>query len=215
MQIMLRTNLTFLSFIESFCDKQSDSGITLKSFTSGQRFITQGEKIRNIYIIKDGITKCFISEENGKDFIIEFLGKGEVVGELEALKKIDCLCNVETISEVTVYAIPDYIFFQLIEKNTEFTKILLQELSTRIIQTSSRASFQQLYTLEYGLMKLLQLQTDEQIDISKEDMAAYLGISVRSFNRTLKQLLDKKLLNKDYKPGQQLTKLIERLVHLR
>lgn len=211
MEIMLRTNLTFLSFIESFCEKHSDSGITVKNFTSGQRFITQGEKIRNIYIIKDGITKCYISEENGKDFIIEFLGKGEVVGELEALKKVDCLCNVETISEVTVYAIPDHIFFQLIEKNKEFNKILLQELSTRIIQTSSRASFQQLYTLEYGLMKLLQLQTDEEIDISKEDMAAYLGISVRSFNRTLKQVLDKKLLNGDNKPGLHVKKLIERL----
>lgn len=152
----------------------------------------QGETIANIYMIKDGITKCFISEENGKDFIIAFLGKGEVIGELEALQKIDCLCNVEAISEVTAYAVPDYVFAELIAKNPTFTKFLLQELSTRIIQTSTRASFQQLYTLEYGLSKLLKLQDEAQIIISKEDMAAYLGISVRSFNRTLKSLLDKK-----------------------
>jgi CRP-like cAMP-binding protein len=192
---MLRTNLTFLSFIERFCETHHD-GIVLKSFPAGFRFITQGEKIRNIYIVKEGITKCFISEENGKDFIIEFLGKGEVVGELEAIKKIDCLCNVEAISDVTAYAIPDHFFLKLIESDLKFTKILLQELSTRIIQTSSRASFQQLYTLEYGLLKLLQLQTEEQVSISKEDMAAYLGISVRSFNRTLKQLIDKGTFNK-------------------
>jgi len=79
----------------------------------------------------------------------------------------------------------------LIETNVNFTKILLQELSTRIIQTSSRASFQQLYTLEYGLTKLLKLQTDADLEISKEDMAAYLGISVRSLNRTLKQVQNK------------------------
>ncbi|RZK16558.1 MAG: Crp/Fnr family transcriptional regulator [Pedobacter sp.] len=195
---MLRTNLTFLSFIERFCVENADSNITIKTFIPGFRFIEQGEKIKNIYIIKDGITKCFISEENGKDFIIEFLGKGEVVGELEAIKKISCLCNVEAISEVTAYAIPDHIFIALTEKNTEFTKILLQELSTRIIQTSSRASFQQLYTLEYGLIKLLKLQTEEHFSISKDDMADYLGISVRSFNRTLKQVktknTDKKLI---------------------
>lgn len=116
------------------------------------------------------------------------MGKGEVAGELEAIKKIDCLCNVEAISEIMVFAIPDHVFISLIENNIEFNKILLQELSTRIIQTSSRASFQQLYTLEYGLLKLLKLQTEEQILISKEDMAAYLGISVRSFNRTLQQV---------------------------
>lgn len=185
---MLRTNLVFLSFIERYVEENTASNITLKTFPSGFRFITQGEKIKNIYIIKEGITKCFISEENGKDFIIEFLGKGEVAGELEAIKKIDCLCNVEAISEIMVFAIPDHVFVSLIENNLAFNKILLQELSTRIIQTSSRASFQQLYTLEYGLLKLLKLQTEEQILISKEDMAAYLGISVRSFNRTLQQV---------------------------
>ncbi|WP_235527271.1 Crp/Fnr family transcriptional regulator [Pedobacter sp. Leaf41] len=177
-----------MSFIERYVEENTASNITLKTFPSGFRFITQGEKIKNIYIIKEGITKCFISEENGKDFIIEFLGKGEVAGELEAIKKIDCLCNVEAISEIMVFAIPDRVFISLIENNIEFNKILLQELSTRIIQTSSRASFQQLYTLEYGLLKLLKLQTEEQILISKEDMAAYLGISVRSFNRTLQQV---------------------------
>ncbi|WP_412467519.1 Crp/Fnr family transcriptional regulator [Pedobacter sp. KLB.chiD] len=188
---MLRTNLTFLSFIERFCTENKDAVVTLKNFKAGYRFIEQGEKISNIYIIKDGISKCFISEENGKDFIIEFLGKGEVVGELEALKKINCLCSVAAISDVTAYVIPHQLFLSLINKNSEFTTILLQELSTRIIQTSTRASFQQLYTLESALLKLLKLQADEHISISKEDMAAYLGISVRSFNRSLKQIIAK------------------------
>jgi len=188
---MLRTNLNFLSFIERFCTENKEADITLKSFKAGYKFIEQGEKISNIYIIQDGISKCFISEENGKDFIIEFLGKGEVVGELEALKKITCLCNVAAISDVTAYVIPHHLFLSLINKNSEFTILLLQELSTRIIQTSTRASFQQLYTLEYALLKLLKLQADEHISISKEDMAAYLGISVRSFNRSLKQIITK------------------------
>ncbi|WP_316734711.1 Crp/Fnr family transcriptional regulator [Pedobacter aquatilis] len=186
---MLRTNLTLLTFIESLLNEpQTHQNIKLKDFPAGYRLIEQGDKINNLYIIKDGITKCFISEENGKDFIIEFLGKGEVVGELEALKKIDCLCNVEAISKISAFVIPHHYFLSLIETNVNFTKILLQELSTRIIQTSSRASFQQLYTLEYGLAKLLKLQTEADLEITKEDMAAYLGISVRSLNRTLKTL---------------------------
>ena len=185
---MLRTNPTFLSFMERLERETPDPLIRLKSFPKGFRFIEQGDQIRNIYIIKEGITKCFISEANGKDYIIEFLGKGEVVGELEAIKNVSCLCSIEALSEVVAYAIPDHLFHSMLEKNTEFTKLVLQELATRVFQMSSRASFQQLYTLEYGLQKLLQLQTDEEISISKEDMADYLGISVRSFNRILKQL---------------------------
>lgn len=191
---MLRTNLDLLSFMELYCQDNSQSGISLKTFKPGSRFITQGEKIKNIYVVKEGITKCFISEENGKDFIVEFLGKGEIVGELEVLKNIDCLCNVEAISDVTVYAIPRDIFTQLTESNKNFIKILLQELSTRIIQTSSRASFQQLYTIEYGLLKLMKLQDEEKIVISKEDMAAYLGIPTRSLNRTLKSLAERNVI---------------------
>ncbi|MEH3112938.1 Crp/Fnr family transcriptional regulator [Pedobacter terrae] len=212
---MLRTNLTFLSFIDRFCAENEEADITLKNFKAGYRFIEQGEKISNIYIIKDGISKCFISEENGKDFIIEFLGKGEVVGELEALKKITCLCNVAAINDVMAYVIPHPLFLSLIDKNNEFTTLLLQELSTRIIQTSTRASFQQLYTLEYALLKLLKLQADEHISISKEDMAAYLGISVRSFNRSLKQIVIKGDFDtSEFKNTLQLAnmkKLLERL----
>jgi CRP/FNR family transcriptional regulator, anaerobic regulatory protein len=125
------------------------------------------------------------------------------------------LCNVAAISEVTAYVIPDHLFLSLINKSSEFTTILLQELSTRIIQTSTRASFQQLYTLEYALLKLLKLQADEQISISKEDMAAYLGISVRSFNRSLKQVIAKGGFDTpEFKNILQLTsmkKLLERL----
>ncbi|QIL40266.1 Crp/Fnr family transcriptional regulator [Pedobacter sp. HDW13] len=212
---MLRTNLNFLSFIERFSTENADGNIALKSFKAGYRLIEQGDKISNIYIIKEGISKCFISEENGKDFIIEFLGKGEVIGELEALKKINCLCNVAAISEVTAYVIPDHIFLSLIQKSSEFTTILLQELSTRIIQTSTRASFQQLYTVEYALLKLLQLQADEHISISKDDMAAYLGISVRSFNRSLKQLIEKDHQDmpefKSMMGAASIKKLVERL----
>ncbi|MNR39083.1 hypothetical protein D3C85_1572520 [compost metagenome] len=111
--------------------------------------------------------------------------------------------------------IPDHFFLSLIQKSSEFTTILLQELSTRIIQTSTRASFQQLYTVEYALLKLLQLQADEHISISKDDMAAYLGISVRSFNRSLKQLIEKDHQDmpefKNMMAATSIKKLVERL----
>jgi CRP/FNR family transcriptional regulator, anaerobic regulatory protein len=36
---MLRTNLTFLSFIERFCAENKEEAITLKNFKAGYRFI--------------------------------------------------------------------------------------------------------------------------------------------------------------------------------
>lgn len=185
---MLRTNLNFLSFITEYVTGESSHPIVLKSFKKGTRFIEQGEKTNFVYLIKEGISKCFITEENGKNYILEFLGKGEIIGEIEAIKKINCLCNLEAITPLTLFAIPHQFFLDLINKEPKFNQILLDELSTRLIQTSSRSSYQQLYSLEHGLVKLLQLQKEEDIAISKDDMAAYLGITVRSFNRMLKKI---------------------------
>lgn len=189
---MLRTNQAFLTFMEQYT--ANSTAVIQKSFAPGARLIRQGDVIHHVYIIIDGITKCYIVEDNGKDYIFEFLGKGEVTGELEAINEGKCLCNIEAITPVTVYAIPHALFSSLVLSNPEFNKLLIRELAKRISQTCIRASYQQLYPVEYALLRLLTLEADQQILLTKKDMAAYLGISVRSFNRTLKELRERNIL---------------------
>jgi len=172
----------------------NSTAVIQKSFAPGTRLIRQGDIIHHVYIIMDGITKSYITEDNGKDYIFEFLGKGEVTGELEAINEGKCLCNIEAITPVTAYAIPQPLFSSLVLNSPDFNKLLIRELATRLIQTCVRASYQQLYPVEYALLRLLALEADQQILLAKKDMAAYLGISVRSFNRTLKDLREKNIL---------------------
>lgn len=185
---MLRTNKDFLSFMATYVDTENNKNIIQKSFKKGDRLLNQGVKTNFVYIIAHGIAKCFITEENGKNYIFEFLGMGEIVGEIEIIKNIDCLCNVEALTDVVVYAIPNYSFSALLKEETKFNSIVLEVLATRLTQTSSRSSYQQLYPLENGLTKLLKLQEQEGIAFCKEDMSAYLGITTRSFNRILKNI---------------------------
>ncbi|MNQ38122.1 Regulatory protein YeiL [compost metagenome] len=187
---MLRTNLNFLSFIESLLktDESLNDKIVLKEFKKSSLILEQGQKTAKIFIIKEGITKCFFSEENGKDFIVEFLGEGEIIGDIEVIRKIDCLCSIEAITDIKVYQFNFSFFESLMKENLAFNNLLVNELAERIINTSSRASFQQLFTLEHGLAKLIEFQKKQNITISKEDMAAYLGITTRSLNRVLKTI---------------------------
>lgn len=185
---MLRTNLQLLSFIEKAYYEDPKAGINLKDYPKGAFLCKQDEQPHKIAIIRNGFAKCFYSEENGKDFILEFLGKGEIVGEIEALRNIKCLCNVEAVSDVQVYVFSTSYFRSLLDNNLQFSRILLDELAERIINTSSRAAHQQLYTIKYGLSKLLDLQAKQEIKLSKTDMASYLGIEIRSLNRVLKEL---------------------------
>jgi CRP-like cAMP-binding protein len=186
---MLRTNLNFLALITELYDEQDrKEEITLKTYTKGNLLLKQGMILPRVLFIKTGIVKCFLSEENGKDFIVEFLGSGEVAGELEVIRDIPCLCSVEAVTDVEVYALRVPYFRSLLDNNTSFSRLLINELAERLVNTSTRSSAQQLFTIEIGLRKILGLQSRLGIDLSKDDMAAYLDVTPRSLNRALKNL---------------------------
>lgn len=188
--IMLRTNQPFLEYLEALYEKQPEKeNIIVKSYAKGERLLTQNETSTKIMLIRSGITKCYFIEENDKEYIVEFLGKGEIIGEIEVIKNVPCLCSIEAISEVTVYAMSIPYFKDLLKKDLGLNNFLLDVFAERIVNTSSRASYQQLHTTEHTLNQFLELKSKE-MEISKEDMAAYLGISVRSLNRSLKELKD-------------------------
>ncbi|WP_153391872.1 Crp/Fnr family transcriptional regulator [Chryseobacterium vaccae] len=187
---MLRTNQLFLDYIESLYDKEENKrNIMLKSFSKGEEILVQNQKPSQIMLIKDGITKCFFVEENGKEYIVEFLGRGEIIGEIELIRNIPCLCSIEALTDVCVYTLSISYFQSLIKSDLALNNLLLDVFAQRIVNTSSRASYQQLYTTEHTLGQLLELQAQQGIHLSKEDMAAYLGITVRSLNRALKNLI--------------------------
>lgn len=185
---MLRTNPQFLDYLEGLYNKpENKKNIVLKSFEKGERILTQNEVSSKIMLIKNGITKCYFVEENDKEYIVEFLGKGEIIGEIEVIKNVSCLCSIEAMTEVSVYSMTIPYFQSLIKSDLTLNNLLLDVFAERIVNTSSRASYQQLHTTEHTLSQLLELKSKE-MEISKEDMASYLGITLRSLNRALKEI---------------------------
>ncbi|RZJ89965.1 MAG: Crp/Fnr family transcriptional regulator [Chryseobacterium sp.] len=186
---MLRTNNSFLAYAETLYTRQArKEDILVKQYAKGQKLLFQDEAATKVMLIKAGITKCYFSAPNDKAYILEFLGKGEILGDIEMLRHIPCLCTIEAMTEVTVYAFAVPYFRSLLQKDFLLNELMLNTFAERIVNTASRASYQQLYTLEHSLGKLLALKARQDIELSKEDMAAYLGISVRSLNRGLKDL---------------------------
>ena len=187
---MLRTNIQFLSFIEELYNEPEQKNIVLRTYPKETLLYKQDEMPHRVSIIKEGFVKCFNSKENGKDYIFEFLGKGEIIGEIEALRNIKCLCSVEAVSDTQAYTFATSYFKSLLEKEHSFSNLLLDELAERIYNTSSRAAYQQLYTIKYAVSKLIELQAKQNLQLSKSDMASYLGVDIRSLNRALKELKD-------------------------
>lgn len=177
-----------LDYMTKIYEQQNrNENIIAKKYNKGQLLFSQNMKAEKVMLIQEGITKCYFTEDNDKSYILEFLGKGEIIGEVELIRQMPCLCSIEAMTAVQVLAITPAYFSELLDTDLELNHLLLNVFAQRITQTASRASYQQLYTVEHSLDKLLKMQSLQNISLSKEDMASYLGITVRSLNRAIKE----------------------------
>jgi len=184
---MIRKSPIFLQLLDKLMsDDASMATIAIEELPPKRRLIQQDKNTRSVFIIRKGIVKCFIAEENGKEYILEFLGEGEILGELEAIRKTTGMATVESLTPVAVVKIDKAWFLQLLIENIEFNKAVLELMAGRLANTAIRASRQQLYTLSYSLAQLLAVLDAGGVIFTKKDLSGYLGISVRSLNRLLK-----------------------------
>ncbi|MEY2903025.1 MAG: hypothetical protein RLY89_2131 [Bacteroidota bacterium] len=185
---MILNNKELLNFIVTFASEETSSGLKLVSFKKNQPILEANRFIKHVYIIKEGVCKCVINEDNNKNYLVEFLGNGEIIGEIEAILACKTITTVFAMTDVLVYKIELGIFKNLLLNNKIFNELLLGELATHLRNTALRSSFQQLNTVENALSKILKLQKEQDLIFSKKDLAEYLGINIRSLNRELLKL---------------------------
>ncbi|QHT71338.1 Crp/Fnr family transcriptional regulator [Rhodocytophaga rosea] len=188
---MIKTNQELLSYLNKLFTSSVHQGqIRETTFRKGELLVMQDEPAGDLFILRSGVVKCFITEENGRDYLLEFLGEGEIIGELELLMNKDNLGSVQALTVVEAFRIDKKSFAAFLSEDRILTQYLLQELATRLSRTARRAAYQQIFPLQYALLKVLYLFSENKQAISKQDLADYLAISIRSLNRLLKQMGD-------------------------
>ena len=191
---MIRENRKLLDYVKGLQHGASTECVTEHLYNPAELLIKQGESVAAIFIIKSGIAKCFMTEDNGKDFIQEFFGLGALFGEVEAINQRPSFCYIEAITQLAVYKIGIEAFHQLLAKNKLFNELILMALATKIQDKAHRHAYHQSHTIEENFLRL-QNQFPRLIEtISKQDIASYLGITLRSLNRTLHELQERGLV---------------------
>lgn len=185
---MIRKNLTILRIIDELAGSgPAGQGILLRNFHKGHLLIGQGTTTTNVFFIRSGIVKCTFSENNDKEYILEFLGEGQVLGELEAITQAPAMSSVRAISDLAVYMLDKTTFLDLLRRNEAFNKAMMELMAVRLTDTALRSARQQLNPLEHNLTQLLAALEYEKLPCTKQELADYLGITLRSLNRLLKQ----------------------------
>lgn len=185
---MIRINKELLNYLVVLKNSGSHKSIIEYTAGVGEKILCQQTYVRSLYVIKDGLAKCFLTLDNGNDFIQEFFGAGEVFGEIELITGDISFCTIEALIPTTYYQIPEVIFHDLLKNDTVFNTLVLRLLATNIRYAALRHSYNQTHNLEESLRRLTQEFPELLQKISKKDIANYLGTTVRSLNRVLKEV---------------------------
>lgn len=184
---MIRTDLKFLEYIHNLNAKHKGF-FELETYHPKDIILQQAKRHQHLFIINSGITKCYLSDENGKDFVQEFLSNGMEFGELEVFSGNLSYCSIEAITKVDVFKISHKNYNYLLENDAVFNRLILISMATKIGYKAPRHSFQQSYSIEANILKLKENYPNYDQLFSKIDIANYLGITLRSLNRTLNGL---------------------------
>jgi CRP-like cAMP-binding protein len=184
---MIRKDTRFLSYIKTLTQMHPDF-FHLENYQPRDIILAQDKRYHHLFIIASGITKCYLSDENGKDFIQEFLSEGMEFGELEVFSGNLSYCSIEAITKVEVYKISHKNYNYLLDNDAVFNRLILKSMATKIGYKAPRHSFQQSYSIEANILKLKEIYPNYDQLFSKNDIANYLGVTLRSLNRTLNGL---------------------------
>jgi len=185
---MIRVNTKFLEYVSKLKATGQYPSMARGEAVIGEKIIAQKTNVRAVYVITEGLAKCYLTEDTGNDFIQEFFGAGEVFGEIELITLAPSFCTIEALVPTGYFKIPQNLFQHLLRNDATFNQLLLQLMASKIRYTALRHSYHQSHPLETNLKRLLQEFPDLLEKIAKKDIANYLGITLRSLNRVLQSM---------------------------
>lgn len=166
-------------------------------FRKNQLIFSEEAHSNGIYCINSGKIKVFKSAADGRDQIIRFAKKGDVMGYRALLSDEPYSASAMAIEDAVVCFIPRSSIIKLIEQNTrlgtKFMQLLchnLEEAQKKIVDLSHKTVRQRLAEILLLLKETFGFEADNltlDVRISREDLASYVGTATESLIRTLSE----------------------------
>lgn len=158
--------------------------------------LTQGETVAQFYVVLDGWVKIFKSSAEGKEAILQILGKGEYVLEAGIASPPHCTINAQAVEQVKTLSIPAATMRLQFARSKELATNLLLLISQRshgllnhLEQLALRSAPQRVGW--FLLKRWLETNpggTEITLPFDKALIAAYLDIRPETFSRVMKDL---------------------------
>jgi CRP/FNR family transcriptional regulator len=154
---------------------------------------------RGIYCVNEGKVKIFSIGEQGKEQIIHIATNGEIVGFRAMLSGDLYQVSAETLEDCNICFISKADFLKMVNNNHLLRENLMQEMSkelnirTKLLTNMAQKSVRE--RLAFSLLFLDKIYNEQSINLSREDLANFLGTATETLIRLLKDFKDENLID--------------------
>ena len=163
---------------------------------SGGYIIVANEPIKCFFILKQGSAKLIHDDAEAGPLIIDIYHSGDFMGEMEMVDLVTEDRSIVAMTRCEVLQFSREQFFRLWKENEDFSTRLLYMHCLRLLRAGDDKVNADRAILRDRLFRLIQLNMNERgyFRYSKQILAEMVGVSMRSLNRSLKELENDRLV---------------------
>lgn len=174
-----------------------------RHYRRGDVLYQEGNRINGFYCINKGIIKVFKTGLDGKEQIIRFAKKGDIIAYRSVISNEPACTTAEVIEDSYVCFIPSEILFAFVKTNPSFSFELmkltcheLEEANSYITDIAQKTVRERLAEILLHLMGEFGLDDNHYLKISltREELANIVGTATESVIRLLSEFKSDKLI---------------------
>lgn len=172
--------------------------IEVREYRRDEWIIREGMWTDHLFYVIEGKAKIYITYNNGKVSLINFINANDYIGEMELLNEVYYTKGIQASTKTICFAIPFHQCRTQVLEDTTFLRELTKFLSLKATKMAEKYSHSLAFPLENRLADFI-LQTADE-DVYKEKhvtVCDFLGVSYRHLLHVFAQFCEKGYLKKE------------------
>ncbi|MGI9547929.1 MAG: Crp/Fnr family transcriptional regulator [Flavobacteriaceae bacterium] len=183
--------------------KQVSSRKTTKKIKKGDSLFEEGEKLKGVYCVRDGVSKLSKLSANGKEQVVKLATKGEVMGQRSVIAEESANLSAVAVNDMEVCFIPKEVIVNTLHKNPDFTFEVLRHMAhdlreaDDVIVNMSQKTVKQRIAEAFLYLKSNYGEDQDgylTLTLSREDIANVVGTATESCIRIISEFKRKGML---------------------
>lgn len=171
--------------------------IEVHAYKRDEWIIQEGMRPDYLFYVIEGKAKIYVTHQNGKVSLINFINANEYIGEMELLNDVYYTKGIQASTKTVCIALPFYRYRSQLLEDAKFLRELTRFLSGKATFMAAKYSQSLAFPLENRLADFILQTADEGIYKEKHvTVCDYLGVSYRHLLHVLTQFCEKGYLQK-------------------